>query len=63
MPTMFVKPAPGRRVRYPDRPAVFLPEEGANVAVVPYWMRRLKTGDVVKAKPGAKSVAKAEKGA
>ena len=50
--TMHVKPAAGRQVRYPDRPDTLLPEGGAEVARSPYWMRRLKSGDVeLAAKP------------
>lgn len=45
---MFVKPAPGRMVRHPDK-GTFLPENGAEVpdnAI--FWRNRLRDGDVVK---------------
>lgn len=45
---MFVKPAPGLKVRYPP-PAQkrLLPPAGADVPEESYWLRRLKAGDVV----------------
>lgn len=46
---MFVKPAPGRMVRHPDK-GTFLPETGAEVpdnAI--FWRNRLRDGDIVKA--------------
>lgn len=45
---MFVKPAPGRVVRYPGDPSRLLPDEGAEVPDRDFfWRRRLKQGDVV----------------
>ncbi|EFJ5340433.1 DUF2635 domain-containing protein [Escherichia coli] len=45
---MFVKPVPGRRVRYPGDPSRLLPDEGAEVPDRDlFWRRRLKQGDVV----------------
>lgn len=44
---MFVKPAPGLTIRYPDTPDVRLPLEGADVAASPYWTRRLLEGSVI----------------
>ncbi|WP_218070402.1 DUF2635 domain-containing protein [Escherichia coli] len=45
---MFVKPAPGRRVRYSGDPSRLLPDEGAEVPDRDlFWRRRLKQGDVV----------------
>lgn len=45
---MFVKPAPGRMVRHPDK-GTFLPETGAEVpdnAI--FWRNRLRDGDVIR---------------
>lgn len=48
MKTMFVKPAKeGLKVRDPK--GGHLPAEGAEVPCNPYWNRRLRDGDVVKA--------------
>ncbi|HAY0218984.1 TPA: DUF2635 domain-containing protein [Escherichia coli] len=45
---MFVKPVPGRRVRYPGDPSRLLPDGGAEVPDRDlFWRRRLKQGDVV----------------
>lgn len=42
---MFVKPVPGRRVRYPGDPSRLLPDEGAEVPDRDlFWRRRLKQG-------------------
>ncbi len=41
-----IKPADGRRVRFPDTGRV-LPPEGETVAWGSYWHRRLVAGDVV----------------
>lgn len=45
---MFVKPKPGLVVRDPEskRP---LPSEGREVPSEGYWLRRLRSGDVVEA--------------
>ncbi|HFP4490120.1 TPA: DUF2635 domain-containing protein, partial [Escherichia coli] len=41
--SMFVKPVPGRRVRYPGDPSRLLPDEGAEVPDRDlFWRRRLK---------------------
>jgi len=45
---MFVKPAPGRMVRWP-RTFTPLREAGEHVPEDSYWHRRLAAGDVVKA--------------
>lgn len=42
---MFVKPAPGLRIRGPNKQ--ILPDEGADVPEVAFWLRRLRSGDVV----------------
>lgn len=47
---MYIKPALGRVVRYPDVDRI-LPQEGAQVPEDVYWTRRLRDGDVVKATP------------
>jgi hypothetical protein len=45
--TFFIKPAPGMKIRMPDNPAEFLPEQGAEVPVTSFWLRRIKDGSVV----------------
>jgi hypothetical protein len=45
---MFVKPAPGVKVRDP-RSKLHLPEGGKEVPATTYWLRRLAAGDVVEA--------------
>lgn len=55
MEKMFVKPAPGLKVRLPDNPRAFLPDEGAEVERNSFWMRRLFDGDVVTATPKKKT--------
>jgi hypothetical protein len=45
---MFVKPAPGLKVRNPVTKR-HLPLEGAEVPESTYWVRRLAAGDVVQA--------------
>lgn len=48
---MFIKPVQGRVIRYPNSDKL-LPETGANVPDRDlFWLRRLKDGDVIKAKP------------
>ncbi|MDA8254182.1 MAG: DUF2635 domain-containing protein [Betaproteobacteria bacterium] len=39
------------RIRLPDRPMEFLPPEGALVEKNTFWLRRLRDGSVVEAKP------------
>lgn len=43
---MFVKPAPGRKVRWPNTTRL-LSEQGENVPNDLYWNRLISTGDVV----------------
>lgn len=48
---MFIKPVPGKKVRYPDRDK-FLSEEGAQVSDTDlFWRKRIKQGDVVVTNP------------
>ncbi|MEJ1358346.1 MAG: DUF2635 domain-containing protein [Candidatus Sedimenticola sp. (ex Thyasira tokunagai)] len=47
--TLTVKPAPKRQVRNP-RSGEHLDKAGETVPRTPYWLRRLKDGDVVKVK-------------
>lgn len=55
---MFVKPAPGRIVRYPGDPARLLPESGVDVPERDiFWRRRLQQGDVVLVTTGTAEVA------
>lgn len=59
--TIFVKPAPGRKVRYPDKDK-YLPDEGATVLSRDlFWQKRIQQGDVLVATPG-KAVKKTEGG-
>lgn len=51
---MFVKPAPGLRIRGPNKQ--ILPDEGAEVPEVAFWLRRLRSGDVAIALPPAEVV-------
>ena len=43
---MFIKPAEGLKVRHPDTRR-FLADEGEEVTVNDYWLRRVRDGDVV----------------
>ncbi|WP_337440513.1 DUF2635 domain-containing protein [Desulfovibrio sp.] len=52
MDKIFAKPAPGRLVRHPETGDP-LPAEGALVIRSPYWIRRLKDGDVTLATPAS----------
>lgn len=56
---MFVKPAPGLKIRDP-RSRLHIPELGVEVSEVDtYWARRLADGDVVEAKPTSAPAIKA----
>lgn len=48
--TLFVVPAPGRRVWIPGS-GELLTEAGANVEATPFWLRRLRDGDVTETRP------------
>ncbi len=50
LPEVFVKPAPGLRVRDPMTREL-LPETGATVPLNAFWRRRLEDGDVVRTEP------------
>lgn len=60
---LYVKPRDGYVVRQPERDMAPLPAEGGKVQRSPYWLRRLRDGDVVeipapaKSKPSAKAPA------
>ncbi len=47
---MFLKPAPGLKVRDP-KTKKHLPEEGKEVSSSSFWLRRLAEGAVVETKP------------
>ena len=47
---MFVKPAPGRAVRWPGTLRL-LKEVGENVPETSFWLLAVKNGDVVKTNP------------
>ena len=49
---MYVKAAPGMKIRDPDLKDL-IPDEGRDVPDTDYWQRRLRDGDVVEAKPPA----------
>lgn len=45
---MFVKPAPGKKIRDPRDPRrAYLPESGREVPEETYWIRRLVDGDIL----------------
>lgn len=44
---IFVVPADGLIVRYPEQPSRILPENGAEVPETSYWLRRIADGDVL----------------
>lgn len=46
-PTLHLKPAPGLRIRFPGDAIRQLAAGGELVPVSPYWLRRLKDGDVI----------------
>jgi hypothetical protein len=54
---MFVKPAPGTKVRDPIS-RLHIPESGVEVPESSYWIRRVQSGDVVRvdAQPAAANV-------
>lgn len=43
---MFVKPRSGVKVRRPVAPFTHVPEEGMEVPVESYWIRRVQDGDL-----------------
>jgi hypothetical protein len=49
--TMFVKPAPGLRVRREENPKEIVPPEGTQVPRTAYYVRRLRDGSLVGATP------------
>ncbi len=54
MSKLYVKPAvAGQKVHLEDGRG-FLPEDGAEVARSMYWLRRIKDGSVVEARPAKK---------
>jgi hypothetical protein len=53
MPMIYVKPAPGGRVRMPDRGSRPMPAEGVWVPRGDYYERLLISGDVVICEPPA----------
>lgn len=61
MKMMRVAPAPGRAVPDPELGGL-LADEGRDVPVSQYWMRRLRDGDVVKQDAAQKPAAADKKG-
>lgn len=49
---MYVRPAPGIKLRDPDL-LDFLPDEGREVPNTDFWIRRLRDGDVISGPPEA----------
>jgi len=47
---MFVKPAPGLKIRDPDLKDL-IPDEGRDVPETDYWHRRIRDNDVVLVQP------------
>lgn len=56
---MFVKPAPGRTVRWPASLRL-LSEQGAEVPSTAFWLRALARGDVQKVSPAVQATATAQ---
>lgn len=59
MNDIYIKPNTGPdgkpfKVRLPDKPHMFLPDDGADVPLNTYWLRRLRDESVVEAKRPAK---------
>jgi len=52
--TKVLKPAPGLKVRMPERQMRHLAEAGEAVELGDYWRRRLADGDVVEVKGAPK---------
>jgi len=50
--TMFVKPAAGRKARWPGSNRL-LSDSGENVPATQFWLMLLRNGDIVEAKPEA----------
>jgi hypothetical protein len=61
MSDLFIKPAPGIIVRDPVTREP-LAAEGESKPRNPHWLRRLKDGDVVEAKPETTTGSKKERG-
>lgn len=57
MTMIYVTPAPGGRVRQPERAGRVMPPEGAFVPRDTFYERLLLSGDVVEAAPPAKPAA------
>lgn len=51
LPKLFLKPAPGRRVRDPEIPTRILGDDGDYKPDNSFWRLRLRDGDVVEATP------------
>ncbi len=57
---MFIRPAPGLKVRDPDLRDL-LPAEGREVPDSDYWIRRLRDGDVIEIKAARGASPKSDK--
>ncbi len=58
MSTMVVKPAPGLKIRDPERQFSHLPEDGSSVPMSQYWLHRVRDGDVLVVEQPAPTAAK-----
>lgn len=47
MSPLHIKPAPGLKIRNPDRNHTHLADDGEVVPMTDYWIARLRDGDVV----------------
>lgn len=61
-PSLYVRPAPGRKVRMPDRPFPYMQDEPMLVPPTNYWLRRLAAGDVVLVDPEKDAKGKKKEG-
>ena len=60
---IFVKPAPGGRIRQPERNYIVMPEEGAFVPGDSFYQRLIASGDVIETDaPTKKKAAAPDKG-
>lgn len=56
-----IKPAPGLKIRKPAYPFPHLAQDGEEVTLDSFWVRRLQTGDVIEVKPAPAAPSKGDK--
>ena len=61
MAMLFIKPAPGMRIRDHVYPHLFIPEGGVQVPEHPYWWRKILRRDVLICDPPLETKADAHK--